>query len=54
MRVDLSEHARIQITYTEDVEQRMVGNESFIQRKRSRGWDVSVLLYEEVGAADGR
>ena len=35
-------------------ERRMGGNESFVRRKRSGGWEVTNRLYEEIGVNDGR
>ena len=61
MRVDVSEHVRIQIVYTQDAklvwelpEQNMGECRSFIRRTRSGGWKVSDPLYEGNGAEDGR
>ena len=54
MRVDLSEHARIQIIYTEEVGQRMGGNGAFIRRPSNVASEVMARLYEGIGAEDGR
>lgn len=61
MRVDVSEHARIQIVYTQDAKQvwELLGQNmgecrSFIRRTRSGGWKVSDPLYEGNGTEDGR
>ena len=32
----------------------MGGDESFVRRKRSGGWEVTNRLYEGIGAEDGR
>ena len=32
----------------------MGGNESFVRRERSSGWEVSYRLYEGIRAEDGR
>ena len=60
MRVDVSEHARIQIVYTQDAKQvwELLGQNmgecrSFILRNRSGGWKVSDRLYEGNGVEDG-
>ena len=46
MRVDLSEHARIQIIYTEEAGQRMLGNGAFVRRNRCWGWKI---LWQKMG-----
>lgn len=61
MRVDVSEHVRIQIVYTQDAKQvwelpgqNMGECRSFIRRTRSGGWEVSDRLYDTNGAVDGK
>lgn len=61
MRVDVSEHARIQIVYTQDAKQvwELLGQNmskcrSFIRRTRSGGGEVSDRLYDTNGAVDGK
>lgn len=61
MRVDVSEHARIQIVYTQDAKhiwellgQNMGECRSFTRRNRNVGWEDAERLYEESGAEDGR